>query len=210
MNNSPRPSNFSTYLSNKDVFLHNHNTIIALSSIWILYYYLIHSTHSNFPNFLNNALQNVYFSCHVSLISFNLEQFPSLFWSSFTTLTFLKGPDWSFRELSPGLDLSQRFLTIRFRISVFGRSTPLPAPSLSLSLWTFPPTLLPQALPLTSPNLASASPPMPSPIPSPSCRVSGKTRHPGTRVGGAEKLACPAHSEDMRESGTLPLERLRR
>lgn len=108
------------------------------------------------------------------------------------------------------MDLSQWFLTIRFRLSIFGRSTPLPAPSLSLSLWIFPPTLLPQALPLTSPNLASASPPMPSPIPSPSCRVSEKTRHPGTGVGGAEKPPYPAHSEDMRESGTLPLERLRR
>lgn len=115
------------------------------------------------------------------------------------TLTFLKGLDWSFRELSPDLDLSQWFLTIRFRLSIFGRSTPLPAPSLSLSLWIFPPTLLPQALPLTSPNLASASPPMPSPIPSPSCRVREKTWHPGTGVGGAERPPCPAHSEDMRE-----------
>lgn len=103
-----RKFNLDTILSNTDCT--QISLIVSIMSFIVLLVFLFFYLRSN------QGLCNA-FSCPVSLVSFSLEQFPSLF-LSFNTVTFGKSPSRLFGTMYLKFDLSGCLLKIRFRLNI--------------------------------------------------------------------------------------------
>lgn len=121
------------FLKLKSFFLNNHSTMLKLRKITLIQcFYLTHRPYSNLKHCLKNVIPNqdsirdhVTFTCHISLVFFNLKLLTNLS-RLFCRISFnLDFSDISF-WLGSGYHFSAFWLrsgVIRFRLYIFGRNT---------------------------------------------------------------------------------------
>lgn len=88
----------------------------------IHYYHLILQPHPGSTNYSNKIESHVEFSCHLSLFSFNLENFFTLFFD-FHDLGTFEGYSPVILKNVPQVGFPQTFFSSNFKLEIFGKNS---------------------------------------------------------------------------------------